>query len=84
MRRDSEIKKMGQEALLLAERMIETHCTIRELEKMFSIPRPTIHRRLTKTLVFVDLDMWRKCHQILKEHRADAVNRMILARKSRK
>ena len=75
MRRDSKIENMEQESLLLAERMIETQCTIVELEKEFCIPSTTIHRRLTKTLVFVDLDMWDECQNILKAHAADALNR---------
>lgn len=75
MRKGSKRDKMEQEALLLAERMIETQCTIMELEKMFCIPNTTIHRRLTKTLVFVDLDMWDECQHILKAHGADALNR---------
>lgn len=66
---------MEQEALLLAEKTIETQCTIRELEKEFSIPKTTIHRRLTKNLVFADLDMWDECQHILKAHGADALNR---------
>lgn len=66
---------MEQEALLLAERMIENECTIVELEKEFCIPKTTIHRRLTKTLVFVDLSLWDECQEILKEHREDALNR---------
>ncbi len=66
---------MEQEALLLAERMIETKCTIMELEKMFCIPNTTIHRRLTKTLALVDLSMWDECQHILKAHAADALNR---------
>lgn len=75
MRKDSKRDKMEQESLLLAERMVETQCTIMELEKVFCIPKTTIHRRLTKTLVFVDLDMWNECQQILKAHGADALNR---------
>lgn len=75
MRRDLKIEKMEKEALLLAEQMIETQCTIMELEKEFCIPRTTIHRRLTKTLAFVDLDMWDECQHILKAHGADALNR---------
>ena len=71
----SKKDKMEQESLLLAERMIETKCTIMELEKQFCIPNTIIHRRLTKTLVFVDLDMWDECQHILKAHAADALNR---------
>ena len=75
MKRDLKTEKMEQESLLLAERMIETQCTIVELEKEFCIPKTTIHRRLTKTLALVDLDMWNECQQILKEHGEDALNR---------
>ena len=66
---------MEQEALLLADYMMETKCTIMELEKAFCIPKTTIHRRLTKTLALVDLDMWNECQQILKAHGEDALNR---------
>ena len=75
MRKGSKREKMEQEALFLAERMIETQCTLVQLEKEFCIPRTTIHRRLTKTLVFVDLAMWNECQQILEAHGADALNR---------
>lgn len=75
MYKESKKDRMEREALLLGERMIETQCTIVELEKEFCIPRTTIHRRLTKTLVFVDLDMWDECQHILKAHEADSLNR---------
>lgn len=75
MDKDSKKDKMEQEALLLADYMMNTQCTIMELEKEFCIPRTTVHRRLTKTLVFVDLDMWDECQNILKAHAADSLNR---------
>lgn len=68
-------REMAHEATMLGERMIETQCTIVELEKEFCIPKTTIHRRLTKTLALVDLDMWDECQHILKAHAADALNR---------
>ena len=68
-------REMAHEAIMLGERMVETQCTIMELEKEFCIPKTTIHRRLTKTLALVDLDMWDECQHILKAHAADALNR---------
>lgn len=75
MDKDSKKGKMENEAWLLAEHMMNTQCTIMELEKAFNIPKTTIHRRLTSTLSLVDLDVWDECQHILKEHAADALNR---------
>lgn len=75
MNKESKKDKMEREAFLLADHMMNTQCTIMELGKEFSIPNTTIHRRLTKTLALVDLDMWDECQHILKAHAADALNR---------
>lgn len=68
-------REMAHEAIMFGERMVETQCTIMELEKEFCVPKTTIHRRLTKTLALVDLAMWDECQHILKAHAADALNR---------
>ena len=75
MYKESKKGRMEREALLLSDYMIEKQCTIMELEKEFCIPKATIHRRLTKTLALVDLDMWDKCQHILKAHAEDSLNR---------
>lgn len=75
MNRESKKDKMDKESELLADYMISTQCTIMELEKQFGIPKSTVHRRLTNTLPFVDLDKWSDCQYILKAHSAEALVR---------
>lgn len=71
---------MMEEALMLADYLIKTRCTIIELSRQFGIPRTTVHRRLSKTLIDVDNSKWKKCQEIFKEHLDDRVNRAVQKR----
>ena len=62
-------ERMNQEAVVLADWMIDNKCTIRQLEKEFRIPHSTVHLRLTITLKDVDYDRWLQCKNILKKHK---------------
>ena len=77
-------EKRQTEAISIADWLIDHGCSIRKLAEEFCMPKSTVHRRLTVDLRDVDYDRWKQCQSILKFHKADAVNRMILARKSRK
>lgn len=74
-------KQMEEEALMLADYMIKTRCTIIELDRQFGIPRTTVHRRLSKTLINVDNSKWKECQEIFKEHLDDKVNRAVQKRR---
>ena len=77
-------RQMEEEALMLADYMIKTRCTIIELDRRFGIPRSTVHRRLSKTLIDVDNSKWQKCQEIFKEHLDDKVNRAIKKRREKR
>ena len=77
-------EKRQTEAISIADWLIDHGSSIRKLAEEFCMPKSTVHRRLTVDLRDVDYDRWKQCQSILKFHKADAVNRMILARKSRK
>ena len=75
---------MEEEALFLADYIIKTRCTIVELDRVFGIPRTTVHRRLSKTLALVDKQKWEECQEIFKEHIDDRVNRAVSKRRENK
>ena len=77
-------EKRQTEAISIADWLIDHGSSIRKLAEEFCMTKSTVHRRLTVDLRDVDYDRWKQCQSILKFHKADAVNRMILARKSRK
>lgn len=74
-------EKMERESLELANYMMETGCTVMELQSKFSIPKSTVHYRLSKSLASISLDHWDACQHILKAYKADALNRACKARK---
>ena len=73
-----------REALMLADYIIKTRCTITELDRRFGIPRSTVHRRLSKTLIDVDKHKWEECKEIFKEHIDDRVNRSVQKRREKR
>lgn len=72
--KETKREQMERESEELADYMIRFHeSTISDLSQRFAIPRTTIHRRLTHTLAFVDLDKWRVCQRIFEKHRLNAL-----------
>ena len=69
MKRDLKIEKMEQEAVLLADWMIDNDSTMVEVSKECMIPKTTAFRRVTVTLKDVDYDKWLQCKNILKKHK---------------
>ena len=73
-------QRMNQEAVVLADWMIDNKCTIMQLEKEFLIPHSTVHRRLTITLKDVDYDKYKQCRSIMMNNKNNRVSRAVAAR----
>ena len=72
--------KREEEAVALADWMIDTECTVAQLEKEFMIPHSTVHRRLVVNLKEVDEDKYQQCRRILESHKNEALSRAAKAR----
>ena len=77
-------EKRQTEAISIADWLIDHGSSIRKLAEEFCMLKSTVNRRITVDLRDVDYDRWKQCQSILKFHKDDAVNRMLLARKLRK
>ena len=51
-----------------ANYMLETKKTIRELAKIFSVSKSTVHKDLQERLLDIDMDLFKKVDNILKYH----------------
>lgn len=83
-RRMNTKENIQSEAVSIADWLIDHGSSIRKMAEEFCMSKSTVHRRLTVDLRDVDYDRWKQCQSILKFHKDDAVNRMVLARKLRK
>lgn len=54
--------------LSVAQYMLETKKTIREIAKVFNVSKSTIHKDLGERLLEIDKNLYKKVTQILKHH----------------
>lgn len=73
--------KIQNEALALAEWMIDNDSTLWQLSREFLIPKTTVHRRLTTTLKEVDHEKYEQCRNIMRRHKTVTAGRNSRSRR---
>lgn len=63
------------EAIQMADWMIDHRCTIREVARNFMISKSTVHRRLQKTLRDCDYDKWQQCQKVMRNNKLKALEK---------
>ncbi len=52
----------------VANYMLESKLTIREIAKIFQMSKSTIHKDISERLKFIDYSLYEQVNQIIKEH----------------
>ena len=63
MKKDLKIRILNE-----ANRIVESHKTLRELAGEFGISKSTLHKDMQKKLPLIDRDLYRKVQQVFNEH----------------
>lgn len=53
----------------LANYMLESKLTIREIAKKFGISKSTVHKDLSERLMYIDTSLYKEINKILTEHK---------------
>ena len=61
-------KDLEKRILKEANRIVESHKTLRELAGEFGISKSTLHKDMQKKLPLIDRDLYRKVQQVFREH----------------
>ena len=68
-------KNLEKRILKEANRIVESHKTLRELAGEFGISKSTLHKDMQKKLPLIDRDLYRKVQQVFREHLESSIKK---------
>ena len=67
----------------VAEYIAEKKCTVREVAKIFGIPKSTVHKDITERIIKVNAELARKVREVLNKNKEERAIRGGMATKQK-